>query len=142
MFYPCATAVGLCHGGRPVPRRPAFATAVGLCHGGRPVPRRSACATAVGLCHGGRPVPRRSACAGGRPLPRLSTLQAWMSTNWCPINWVFTSIILIFHQYFGIQDTLLSLNPSGLHFVHPGQECREPCQGHLQYRPGCTTLCG
>ena len=46
-----------------------------------------------------------------------------MSTKWSPINSFFTSIILIFHQYFGIQDTLLSLNPSGLHFVHPGLEC-------------------
>ena len=38
-----------------------------------------------------------------------------MSTKWSPSNSFFSSIMLIFHNYFGIQDILLSLNPSGLH---------------------------
>ena len=54
---------------------------------------------------------------------RLSTLQAWGCSKWNPINSFFFSIILIFHQYFGIQDILLPLNPSELHFVHTGLEC-------------------
>ena len=40
-------------------------------------------------------------------------------------------IILIFHQCFGILDTLLSLNTPGLHFLDQGLECREPWLGFV-----------
>ena len=67
---------------------------------------------------------------------RLSTLHAWVLTHKVEsIDTLFSWIILMFHQYFGIKDILLSLNPSGLHFVHPGLECREPWLS-----PGCVPL--
>ena len=42
---------------------------------------------------------------------KASTRLAWVSTKWSPIKYFFSSTILIFYQYSGIQDTLLSLNP-------------------------------
>ena len=36
----------------------------------------------------------------------------------------FSPRILIFRQYFDIQDTVLSVDTSGLDFVRPGLECR------------------
>ena len=53
-----------------------------------------------------------------RGKPMSSALQAWVSTKCSLINsWFFFNNFNVY-QYFGVQDTLLSLNPTGLHFVH------------------------
>ena len=72
---------------------------------------------------------RHPTCRDSVHRTRLSTLQAWVFTRCSQINSFFSSTILIFHKYFVIKDTFLSLNPSGLHFVHPGLDCRRPCIG-------------
>ena len=55
-------------------------------------------------------------------------LHSWPGCQQSKVQLIIIfSINLRLHQYFGIQDTLLSLNPSGLYFVHSCLECRGPC---------------
>ena len=70
----------------------------------------------------------------------LLQLQAWVLTKWSPINsFFFTNFY--FSSVFGIKDTLLSCNPSGLHSPTPRTGAVEGL-GTAHEGGGCDLLIG